>query len=444
MKHLLSAILLLIGLTSFSQDLSSKMDQLVSSYSAEMRFNGSVLVAHKGKLILNKAYGFQRISDSIPNSTETVYKIGSISKQFTAALILKLQEMKKLSVNDKISKYFPSYPKGDSITINHLIHHTSGITNYTSDREFMQNEITKSHSREKMMSLFKDKPLDFSPGTQWRYSNSAYNLLGYIIEDVTGMTYYAAVRKYIIEPASLKNTGFNFPAVDKKKKATGYFRFTELWNKEAPDVDSSVSYSAGAIYSTTNDLYLWNKFLWANGLLNKESSKIATTPGKNNYGFGLFIDSLYGKQKTEHSGSIHGFNSNMVTIPSDGTCVILLANVGSPFLDTITKSLLAILYDKPYSIPQPFKPIVVNADELKQFEGSYGSENAPTFKIWVEKGKLLSQPEGQDILELRPENKDLFFVREEDARVRFNRNEQQQVESMTIIQKRGDIVLKRK
>jgi CubicO group peptidase (beta-lactamase class C family) len=444
MKHLLTGIFSFISIASFSQDISFKMDQLVSAYSQEMRFNGSVLVAHNGKIILNKAYGFQNINDSTLNTTETVYKIGSVSKQFTAALILKLQEMKKLSVNDKISKYFPSYPKGDSITINHLIRHTSGIPTYTSNREFMQNEITKPHSRDTMMALFKDKPLDFSPGTQWRYSNSAYSLLGYIIEDVTGMSYYAAVRKYIIEPASLKNTGFNFLAVDKRKKATGYFRFTELWNKEAPDVDSSISYSAGAIYSTTSDLYNWNKALWSNKLLSKESSKAALTTEKNNYGYGLFVDSIYGKQKVEHSGSIHGFNSNMLTIPADGTCIILLANVGTSSLDTMTKSLLAILYDKPYSIPQPFKPMAITAEELKQFEGLFGSEGAPTFKLWVEKGKLLSQPEDQDILELRPESKDLFFVREENARIRFNRNEQQVVESMTIIQRGGEMVLKKK
>jgi CubicO group peptidase (beta-lactamase class C family) len=444
MKHLFTGIVSLIGITAFSQDLSSKMDQLVSAYSSEMRFNGSILVAHKGKVVLNKAYGYQNVKDSTPNTTETVYKIGSISKQFTAALILKLQEMKKLSVNDKISKYFPAFPKGDSITIDQLIHHTSGITNYTSNREFMRNEVTKSHSRDSMMALFKDKPLDFSPGTQWRYSNSAYNMLGYIIEEVTGMSYYAAMRKYILEPLALKNAGFNFLSVDKKRKANGYFRFTELMNQQAPDVDSSVSYSAGAIYATTGDLYLWNKALWNNAVFNKESAKTATTPGKNKYGYGIFIDSLYGKQKIEHSGSIHGFNSNMVTIPSDGSCIILLANVGTPFLDTITKSLLAIMYDKPYTVPVPFKALSVSIAELKQFEGSFGGEGMPTFKIWVENEKLLSQPEGQDILELRPEKKDLFYVREEEARVRFNRNEQQVIESMTILQRQGEIVLKKK
>ncbi|MET0466406.1 MAG: serine hydrolase domain-containing protein [Chitinophagaceae bacterium] len=444
MKYLLTGILSLTGVIAFSQDLSSKLDQLVTAYSSEMRFNGSILVAHKGKVVLNKAYGFQHVKDSTLNTTETVYKIGSISKQFTAALILKLQEMKKLSVNDKLSKYFPAYPKGDSITIDQLVHHTSGITNYTSNREFMRNQVTRSHSRDSMMALFKDKPLDFSPGTQWRYSNSAYNMLGYIIEDVTGMSYYAAMRKYILEPLSLNNSGFNFLSVDKKKKATGYFRFTELTSQEAPDVDSSVSYSAGAIYATTTDLFLWNKALWNNTVFNKESAKAATTPGKNKYGYGIFIDSIYGKQKIEHSGSIYGFNSNMVTIPSDGSCIILLANVGTPFLDTITKSLLAILYDKPYSVPAPFKPMQVSAAELKQFEGSFGTEGAPTFKIWVEKDKLLSQPDGQDILEFRPEKKDFFYVREEEAHIRFNRNDQQVIESMTILQRNSEIVLKRK
>lgn len=417
-----------------AQDVPAKLDELVSAYAKEFRFNGAVLVASQGKILLDKGYGLRDVSNNSINDEHSIFKIGSLTKQFTAALVLKLQEMKKLSVNDKLSKYFPAYPKGDSITIDQLLHHTSGIYNYSGNREFMKNEITKPQDRKAMMALFQDKPLDFSPGTQWKYSNSAYVLLGFIIEDVSGMNYYAAVRKYIFAPAGMKESGFDFTRLSDPKKTTGYMRLIEQTNTVAPLVDSSVPFSAGAIYSTTADLYRWNQAMWNYKVISKASTQLALTPVKNKYGYGLFIDSLYGKRKVEHSGSIPGFNSNMVTIPADQTCVILLGNASTNFLDTMAKSLLAILYNKPYSIPEPFKRMAISTTDLKEFEGAFADGAMPPFKVWLEDGKLIGQPEGQEALEMRPEKKDLFFIREEEAHVRFNRNDKDQIISLSIIQ----------
>ena len=156
----------------------------------------------------------------------SIFQIGSITKQFTATVILKLQEENKLKVTDKLSQYFPDYPKGDSITIEQLLTHTSGIYSYTSDHVFMQHEVSKPADRQKMMALFKDKPLQFSPGTKWEYSNSAYSLLGYIIEDVAKMPYEQAVRKYIFSPVKMDHSGFDFTHLANINKATGYFRLT--------------------------------------------------------------------------------------------------------------------------------------------------------------------------------------------------------------------------
>jgi CubicO group peptidase (beta-lactamase class C family) len=427
-----------------AQNVTAKLDELVGAYAKEGRFNGAVLVATQGKIVLDKGYGLRDVSSNSINDEHSIFKIGSLTKQFTATLILKLQEMKKLSVNDKLSKYFPAYPKGDSITIDQLLHHTSGIYNYSGNREFMRNEISTSHDRKAMMALFQDKPLDFSPGTQWKYSNSAYLLLGYIIEDVSGMSYYAAARKYLFTPAEMNKSGFDFTRLSDTKKTTGYLRLNEQMNNAAPVVDSSVPFSAGAIYSTTGDLYRWNQALWNHKLINKASTELALTPIKNKYGFGLFIDSLYGKRKVEHSGSIPGFNSNMVTIPADQTCVILLGNASTNFLDTMAKSLLAILYNKPYNIPEPFKRMAIAEADLKEFEGTYADGAMPPFKVWLEKGKLIGQPEGQEALELRPEKKDLFFIKEEEARVRFNRDDKNQLISLSIIQGGREMTIPRK
>ena len=174
---ILSAALCIVHF-SFAQDTSNKLDTLINAYAKLYRFNGAALVSKNGAILLNKGYGYRNAADKVLNNEQTIFQLGSITKQFTSAVILKLQEEKKLNVSDKISKYFPGFPKGDSITIEQLLTHTSGIYNYTNDHKFMANEVTKPTNREKMMALFKDKPLDFSPGTGWNYSNSGYSHAG--------------------------------------------------------------------------------------------------------------------------------------------------------------------------------------------------------------------------------------------------------------------------
>jgi CubicO group peptidase (beta-lactamase class C family) len=270
-KLFLLITLMCFGHFIFAQ--GDKIDTLLSTYAKLHKFNGAALVAKNGVILLNKGYGYRDATLKTPNDEHTIFQLGSITKQFTSAIILKLQEEKKLSVSDKLGKYFPGYPKGDSITIRQLLTHTSGIFNYTNNGEFMKNEITKPATREKMLALFKDKPLDFSPGTGWNYSNSGYLLLGYIIEDVTKMTYEQAVRKYIFTPLRMTHSGFDFTDLKTKEKATGYFNLDQKENTAAPIVDSSVSFSAGAIYSTTGDLFLWHKALQTNTILSKEQQK---------------------------------------------------------------------------------------------------------------------------------------------------------------------------
>ena len=354
----------------FAQDVA-KLEELMTAYTNQYKFNGAVLVSYKGKVLLDKGYGLRNASDKIPNDQNSIFQIGSVTKQFTSTVILKLQEEKKLNVSDKLSKYFPDYPKGDSITIEHLLTHTSGIYSYTSDPDFMQNEVSKPANRQKMMALFKDKPLLFSPGTKWDYSNSAYSLLGYIIEDVEKMPYEKAVRRYIFTPLGMSHSGFDFTHLSSRDKATGYFRLTSDKNELAPIVDSSVSFSAGAIYSTTGDLYKWYQSLQNNTVIKKASKEKAQTPFMNKYGYGWGIDTVAGKKSVGHSGGIHGFNTNMVSIPEDNACVILLANVANPNLDKITKDISAILYNLPYELPKEKIAISLPEEVLKQYVGVY-------------------------------------------------------------------------
>ncbi len=413
---------------------SSKLEELMETYTKQHKFNGVVLVAHRGKILLDRGYGLRNAGDNTSNDKNSIFQIGSITKQFTATLILKLQEENKLNVKDKLSKYFPDYPKGDSITVEQLLTHTSGIYSYTSDQAFMSSEVSKPADRKKMMTLFKDKPLQFSPGTQWQYSNSAYSLLGYIIEDVAKMPYEQAIRRYIFTPLHMENSGFDFTHLDNRNKATGYFRLTADKNTPAPIVDSSVSYSAGAIYSTTNDLYKWCQSLQADAIITKVSKETAYTPVKNNYGYGWGIDSIAGKRTVGHGGGIHGFNSNMVSMPDDNTCVILLANVANPHLDKITKSIFAILYDKPYELPQEKIAISLSEEILKQYTGIYEVSPELVITVTLENGKLIGKPEGQEALQLHAEKEDQFFLKEVEAQIKFTRNEKKEVSGMTLLQ----------
>lgn len=416
-----------------------KLDSLLSAYAKLNKFNGSVLVAKNGVILLNKGYGYCDAAVKAPNDRQTIFQLGSITKQFTSAVILKLEEEKKLSVSDKLSKYFPDYPKGDSITIEELLTHTSGIYNYTNDGEFMKNEITKPATREKIMALFRNKPLDFSPGTGWNYSNSGYCLLGYIIEDVTKKTYEQAVRKYIFTPLHMTHSGFDFTNLKSNEKATGYFKLNDKETVAAPIVDSSVSFSAGAIYSTTADLYLWHKALEKNMILSKEQQERAYTPVKNNYGYGWGIDSTEGKRRVSHGGGIPGFTTNISRVPEDDICIVLLSNASDPALQDITGNIYAVLFGKQYELPKEITAIKLPAEKLKEYEGEYEINSGLHVIIHVKDDELMAEPTGQPIAVLFAEKEDFFFLKSPDIQIDFTRDDKKTVNGFILHQNGSNI-----
>ena len=432
-----------IASAGLAQDAGSKLDTLISAYAKLYRFNGSALVAKNGTVLLNKGYGYRDAGNKVLNDEHTIFQLGSITKQFTSAVILKLQEEKKLSLSDKLGKYFPGYPKGDSITIHQLLSHTSGIYNYTNDENFMANEITKSATREKMMALFKDKPFDFSPGTSWSYSNSGYSLLGYIIEEVTKKPYEQAVRQYIFTPLQMTHSGFDFTHLRSDDKAIGYFKLSDKDSMRAPIVDSTVSFSAGAIYSTTGDLYLWHKGLQNNSVLSKTQQEAAYTPVKNNYGYGWGIDSIDGKRRVGHGGGIPGFITNISRVPGDDVCIVLLSNASDQTLNDITKSIYAILYNKEYELPKERKSIMLPVETLKQYEGEYEIKPGLNVVMNIKDGELIATPTGQSTKTLHAEKEDFFFDAEEDVQVEFKRNDKKEIDGFILHQNGGQIRCKK-
>jgi CubicO group peptidase (beta-lactamase class C family) len=428
--------LVTLGLThvSRSQDVTGRIDTLLQAYSTLHKFNGTVLVVRGGVILFDKGYGYRQVANRVPHDKTSIFQIGSVTKQFTTAIIQKLQAEGKLNVQDAISKYFPQYPQGDSITIENLMLHTSGIYNYTNDQTFMQNEVTKPANREKMIATFRDKPASFTPGANWQYSNSNYLLLGYIIESVTKKPYEQVVRDYIFKPLKMTNSGFDFTHLQRKEKSTGYFVFNEKDTVTSPIVDSSVSFSAGAIYSTTQDLYRWHQALQKNVILTKAQEEKAFTPVKSKYGYGWIIDSLYGKRVVTHGGGIHGFTSDLLRIPSDDICIVLLSNTSSPALHNIAKSIVAILYSKPYDIPQAKKAITLPEEKLKQYVGEYTINEKLQLSITLKDGELKASPTGQPTVVLHAEKEDRFFVNLPEVQLQFTRNEKQEIDGFILFQ----------
>jgi CubicO group peptidase (beta-lactamase class C family) len=344
----------------------------------------------------------------------------------------------KLSVKDTIVKYFPEYAHAGKITIAHLLNHASGIYNYTNDGDFMQNHVTETLEQTAFWKMIKDKPLDFTPGSRFNYSNSGYLLLGYIIQKVTGQSYESTVRKYLFQPAGMTHSGFDFTHLASPYKTTGYMIYNESVHTPAPIVDSTISFAAGAIYSTVADLYKWNTALNSGKIVPQRVLQSSYKPFLSHYGYGFLIDSVYGKRRISHGGGIHGFVSYVAYLPGDKVSIILLSNSPAQ-LGRIEKGLTAIVYDQPYTLPAPPPEKKIDTSILKTYVGEY--ELAPTFviKVTFVNGTLKGQATGQQPFDLFATDEDSFFLKVVDARIDFIKSSSGQVEKMVLHQNGQDI-----
>lgn len=405
-----------------SQSTSGLLDSMANQYFRQKKFNGSVLVAQKGKILLEKGYGYSDAAAKTKADGNSLYQYGSVTKQFTAALIMYLQEKEKLNIQDKLSKYFPDLPFADSVTIYNLLTHTSGIYNYTENRDFMVNETTKPATQEKMMALFRNHPLAFKPGSQFSYSNSGYALLGYIIEKVSGMPYEKLARQVILQPLGMTTAGFDFAHNTSPNRTVGYnFIGDENFDK-ANIVDSSVSYSAGALYGSVKDLYAWHQALQKGKILSAASWKQVYTPYLSHYAFGWGVDSLYGKQVIHHNGGIFGYTSTIKRFPQDDVVVIVLSNTGSPKVEEIADNLAGIVFGQSVQWPKEKIAIHLPEEKLKPYVGEY--ELMPNFTVVfrIDNGVLKAKPTGQPEEALQAESETDFFIQVDDISISFQRD----------------------
>jgi CubicO group peptidase (beta-lactamase class C family) len=440
MKQLITILLLVANMKGICQQpLVTQIDSVIRYYDRIHKFHGAVLVAKNGQVILDKGYGQAEPGKQLSNSH--VFQIGSVTKQFTAAAILKLQEEGKLTVEDKVSKYFPQLSYGDRITIHQLLTHTSGIFNYTNDTAFWLSESRLPSTQEKMIARFADKPLDFEPGQRYSYSNSGYVLLGYIIEKVSGKSYEQFIRQNIFQPLQMDHSGFDFTKASSRAK--GYYDNGSIMS-EALIVDSTGSYAAGAIYSTTGDLYKWSQAMHEKKLLRPESWQKAFTPFKSGYGYGLLIDKVYNAPRIWHNGGIHGFVSHLEYFPDSNMVVILLSNYMESDLVKLSNNINAVLFGKPYELPKERIEIKLPASVLDQYVGVYQLTPAFAITITKEGDKLMAQATGQNSHQVYPESADFFFYKVVDAQLEFKRDEKGQVETLVLHQNGMKVPGKRK
>ena len=299
-------------------------------------FNGAVLVAFQDNILMEKGYGFADFELDVPNSPQTIFRIGSITKTITAVAILQLVERGLLHLQDKLNKFIPDYPFGEVITIHHLLTHTSGISNFELDSDFYDAVHASSFS-EKLIDMFKYLPLQFSPGKDYSYSVSGYFLLGYIIENLTGLSYEDYLKQNIFFPLKMSSTGFDHYQPIIKGRARGY-EMNGQNIRNADFVDMRIAGGGGGLYSTVNDLYLFHKGLLNHKIMKKESYMLMTTThikinDQTDYGYGLFLEEseMVGKirHKNYHTGGGPGVRSILAHYKEDELLCIMITNVNN-------------------------------------------------------------------------------------------------------------------
>lgn len=356
----LFVLTLMTATAALAQENAKKIEDLLKSYNDYGQFNGAVLVADKGKVVFAKGFGMANMEWEIPNQTDTKFRVGSVTKQFTAALIMQMVEEGKIKLDGKITDYLPDYRKdtGGKVTIHQLLNHTSGIPSYTGLPNFFSEVSRNPYTVDDFVKKFSSGDLEFEPGSKFSYNNSGYFLLGAIVEKVSGKTYEAVLKERIFEPLQMKNSGYDVYATILPKRANGYQKSPNGYIN-APYLDMSLPYAAGSLYSTVEDLLKWDQSLYEDKILSAESKKLMFTPGLSNYGYGFSInDQPVGKtaQKTkviQHSGGINGFNSLLTRFVDKQQTVIVLDNVGmGNYHGKITTAVFNILNNQPFDQPK--------------------------------------------------------------------------------------------
>ncbi len=395
-----------------AQDLEKTFDELLQSKYKEDAPGVSALVFEKGKVLYRKAFGMANLELKAPMKPENVYEIGSITKQFTAVSILMLMEQDKLSLDDEITKFIPDYPtNGKKITVHHLLNHTSGIRSFTSMGN-LSDFNKKDRSPTEIIDYFKDEPIDFDPGEEFRYNNSGYIILGYIIEKVSGQSYADFITEHIFKPLGMKNSQCGSHTKLIPFRASGYSPSAGGY-RNADFSSLTVPYAAGSIMSCVDDMLEWHKAVRDNNLITSESKAQAFTNttlnnGKpTNYGYGWMIGDIQDTPSIEHGGGISGYTASGIYVPSEDVYVIVLTNRDGQSPRRSAAKIAAYVLGKSYPTMEDI--VTLSDEQLAKWTGNYELEDGQLRTISTADGKLFNQGDGRGKKELFPLSEDQYF-----------------------------------
>ena len=434
----MAPVAVILATPSASAQDAARMDQAVSASAEDQSFMGTALVAIGDDILLDKAYGSANLEWDIANSTDTKFRIGSVTKQFTAAAILMLQERGKLDINEKVGAYWADAPdRWGAITLRHLLNHTSGIPNVTDFDDFGKWKYLPT-TRDEMIARFAGSELEFAPGEKWSYSNSGYLLLAAVVEEVSDQSYSDFVEENIFTPLGMEDTAIDLTAQIVPKRASGYSP-SGNGPLNADYVDMGIPSGAGALYSTTEDLLKWQRGLFGGELLKPETVALMTAPSVeampgSSYAMGVLVTKDEDGTLIWHGGGIEGFNAFLAHDPERDITVAVLANINGGAANKLGQSLVALARGDEIELASERTEITVDPETLAEYEGSY--ELAPGFilKFWVDGEQLMTQATNQPAFPVFAQKADHFFLKVVDAKLVFNRDTAGEVTSVTLHQ----------
>lgn len=406
MKKLILCFLIpLFTATVFAQTFDKdKLDLYFQTLENNNKWMGSVAVSENGKILYTKSIGYSDVATKTRPTETTKYRIGSISKTFTSALVLKAAEENKLSLDTKISKFFPNIKNADKISIANLLNHRSGIHSFTDNENYLSWNTQKKSEKE-LLKIIEDGGSDFEPDSKADYSNSNYVLLSFILEKVYNKTYPEILSEKIIKPIGLKNTYYGGKINLNKTEANSY-TFAGDWKKES-ETDLSIPMGAGAIVSTPSDLLQFSNALFNGKIISEKSLQLMETI-KDHYGSGLFQMPFGAKKAFGHTGGIDGFTSNFGYFPAEKVAFAYTSNGSNYNNNNVAIAILSAVFNQPYEIPS-FQKVDLSSNDLDQYLGIYSSKDIP-LKITITKNDktLMAQATGQSSFPLEATDKNIF------------------------------------
>jgi CubicO group peptidase (beta-lactamase class C family) len=413
----------LLGVTCQSQN-PAQMDQVVQTFFANREFTGSVLLARGEDILFSKSYGAANLEWGIPNEPTTRFRIASITKQFTAAAILLLEEHGQLKIGEPVKTYMPDAPTAWSeVTLFHLLTHTSGIPDVTSLSGFSQMEPFDTPVVQ-TVAKFRDLPLEFEPGERFSYSNSGYILLGYLLERISGQSYADFMRENIFTPLGMNESGYDLNSSVIARRASGYSsQAGALVN--ANFIHMSIPHAAGGLYSTTGDLLRWAQGVFGGKLLSSVSLNKMTTPFKGDYGMGVYVDTVNGRKRVFHPGSIQGFSTFFVYYPESKVVAIALGNLESFVASNVIASQLGLMaHGAALGLSSKPIEITLQPEALSRYVGTY--ESTPTVRLVValDDGQLVIQRTGSPPTPVFAHSDTKFFFKDSEDQLEFVKDAQ--------------------